>query len=118
MKRRGIVKSVTPAFKSRKGQSPHVAGDRVNPNSHFGNSQEHCMKKLVVASAMALASMSLVSTAALRAQTAAPNAGQTIQIQDPAEFNAYQNFSTQTDATQKCSAGESFLTTYPQSVVK
>ncbi len=69
------------------------------------------MKKLVFASAMALAGISLVSTPALRAQ----DSGQTIQIQDPAEFNAYQNFSTQTDPAQKCSAGESFLKTYPQS---
>jgi len=71
------------------------------------------MKKLVFASAMALASMSLVSTPALRAQ----DNGQ-ITIQDPAEFNAYQNFSTQTEPAQKCSAGESFLETYPKSVVK
>ena len=72
------------------------------------------MKKLVFATAMALAGISLVSTPALRAQ----DSGQTIQIQDPAEFNAYQNFSTQTDPAQKCSAGESFLKTYPQSQVK
>ena len=72
------------------------------------------MKKLVFASAMALAGISLVSTPALRAQ----DSGQTIQIQDPAEFNAYQNFSTQSDPAQKCAAGESFLNTYPQSVVK
>jgi hypothetical protein len=92
------------------------AGEEVILDFHFGNSQEHCMKKLVFASAMALASICLVSTPTLRAQVQAQ--GQTIQIQDPAEFNAYQNFSTQTDAAQKCAAGESFLTTYPQSVVK
>ncbi len=73
------------------------------------------MKKLVFASAMVLASICLASTPALRAQD--PGQGQ-ITIQDPAEFNAYQNFSTQTDPAQKCAAGESFLTTYPQSVVK
>ena len=72
------------------------------------------MKKFVFATAMALAGTSLVSTPALRAQ----DPSQTIQIQDPAEFNAYQNFSTQTDPAQKCAAGESFLSTYPQSVVK
>jgi tetratricopeptide (TPR) repeat protein len=71
------------------------------------------MKKLVLASAMALASLSLVSLPALRAQ----ESGQ-ITIQDPAEYNAYQNFGTQTDPAQKCSAGESFLQTYPQSVAK
>lgn len=73
------------------------------------------MKKLVFASAMVLASICLAATPALRAQDSGQ--GQ-ITIQDPAEFNAYQNFSTQTDAAQKCTAGESFLTTYPQSVVK
>jgi hypothetical protein len=80
---------------------------------HFGNSQEHCMKKLVFASAMALAGISLVSAPALRAQDASQ-----ITIQDPAEYNAYQNATTQTDPAQMCSALESFLTSYPQSVVK
>jgi hypothetical protein len=86
----------------------------VNLDFHYRNFQEHCMKKLVFASAMALAGVCLVSKPALRAQ----DPGQTIQIQDPAEYNAYQNFSTQSDPTQKCAAGESFLKTYPQSVVK
>jgi len=72
------------------------------------------MKKLVVASAMALASVSLVSAPALRAQD---NSNQ-ITIQNPAEFNAYQQASTQTDPAQKAAALESFLETYPQSVVK
>ncbi len=71
------------------------------------------MKKLVFASAMVLASMSLVSTPALRAQ----DSGQ-ITIQDPAEFNAYQNASTQNDPAQRAASLESFLATYPQSVVK
>ena len=71
------------------------------------------MKKLVLASAMVLASMSLVSSPALRAQ----DAGQ-ITIQDPAEFNSYQNAITQTDPTQKAAALEGFLSAYPQSVVK
>jgi hypothetical protein len=72
------------------------------------------MKKLVVASAMALASVSLVPAPALLAQ----DASQQITIQNPAEFNAYQQASTQTDPAQKAAALESFLTTYPQSVVK
>src|SRR5580698_7156338 len=73
------------------------------------------MKKLVFASAMALAGMSLVSVSALRAQ----DGGQgTIQISNPAEFNAYQQASTQSDPAAKAAALESFLTTYPQSVVK
>ena len=71
------------------------------------------MKKLVFASAMALASMSLISAPALRAQ----DSGQ-ITIQDPAEFNAYQNATTQADPAQKCTALESFLKTYPQTVAK
>ena len=70
------------------------------------------MNKLVFASAMALAGMCLVSTPAFKAY------GQTIQIQDPAEFNSYQNATTQNDPAQKCAALESFLKTYPQSTAK
>ena len=70
------------------------------------------MNKLVFASAMALAGMCLVSTPALQAH------GQTIQIQDPAEFNSYQNATTQNDPAQKCAALDSFLKTYPQSTAK
>jgi hypothetical protein len=73
------------------------------------------MKKLVLASVMALTSISLVITPTLRAQGADQG---TIQIQNPAEFNAYQNASTQTDPKAKASALEDFLTAYPQSVVK
>jgi len=71
------------------------------------------MKKIVFASVMALASMSLVAPM-LRAQ----DQGGTIKINDPAEFNAYQMFSTQTEPKAKAAAGEEFLTKYPQSVVK
>jgi hypothetical protein len=71
------------------------------------------MKKLVFASLMALVSISLVIAPALRAQDTG-----TIQIKDPAEFNAYQNAYTQTDPKAKAAALETFLTTYPQSVVK
>ncbi len=74
------------------------------------------MKKFVFASMMALASMTLVAAPKLQAQQPA-DSGQ-ITIKDPAEFNAYQMFSTQTDPKQKAAAGESFLKTYPQSVVK
>jgi tetratricopeptide (TPR) repeat protein len=72
------------------------------------------MKKLVFASAMALAGMSLVSATALRAQGGSDQ----ITIQNPAEFNAYQQASTQTDPAAKAAALEQFLTAYPQSVVK
>src|SRR5580658_9708615 len=70
------------------------------------------MKKFVFASVLALASISLVSPPALRAQD------QPISIKDPAEFNAYQMATTQSDPKAKAAALESFLTTYPQSVVK
>ena len=71
------------------------------------------MKKIVFASVMALASLSLVIPPTLRAQESG-----TIQIKDPAEFNAYQMAITQSDPAAKASALESFLQTYPQSVVK
>jgi len=72
------------------------------------------MKKIVFATVMALASLSLVLAPALRAQD---NSG-TIQIKDPAEFNAYQMATTQSDPKAKAAALEDFLTHYPQSVVK
>ncbi len=72
------------------------------------------MKKLVIASMMALAGTALVIAPTLRAQ----EANQQITIQNPAEFNAYQNAITQTDPAQKAAALESFLQAYPQSVVK
>src|SRR5579863_4811216 len=71
------------------------------------------MKKIVFATVMALASVCLVAPM-LHAQ----DQGGTIQIKDPAVFNAYQMFSTQTDPKAKAAAGEDFLTKYPQSVVK
>jgi hypothetical protein len=70
------------------------------------------MKKLVFASVMALAIVNLVSAPMLRAQDS------TITIKDPAEFNTYQMASTQADPKAKAAALESFLTAYPQSVVK
>jgi hypothetical protein len=69
------------------------------------------MKKLVFTFVMALAGISLAVAPMLRAQDS-------ITIKDPAEFNAYQTASTQADAKAKAAALESFLTTYPQSVVK
>ena len=71
------------------------------------------MKKLVLASAMAVASVCLVSAPALRAQ-----GSEQITIQNPAEFNAYQQATSQTDPAAKTSALEAFLKNYPQSVVK
>jgi hypothetical protein len=70
------------------------------------------MKKLVFASVMAMASISLVVAPALRAQDS------TITIKDPAEYNAYQMATTQADNKARAAALETFLQTYPQSVVK
>ncbi|HEY2467399.1 MAG TPA: hypothetical protein VGI45_06115 [Terracidiphilus sp.] len=70
------------------------------------------MKKFVFASVMALASLSLVSAHTLRAQD------QTIQIKDPAEFNAYQMATSQADPKAKAAAEEDFLKKYPQTVAK
>ncbi len=72
------------------------------------------MKKLVFASVMALASLSLVPTPTLRAQ----DQSGTIQIKDPAEYNAYQMASSQSDPKAKAAALDDFLTKYPQTVVK
>src|SRR6202453_2922042 len=71
------------------------------------------MKKLVLASVMALASMSLVPAPTLRAQ----DTGGTITIKDPAEYAAYTQAPTQADPKAKAAALESFVQTYPQSVV-
>jgi hypothetical protein len=60
---------------------------------------------------MALAGISLAVAPMLRAQDS-------ITIKDPAEFNAYQTATGQSDPKAKAAALESFLTTYPQSVVK
>ena len=68
------------------------------------------MKKFVFTALMALAGMLLASSNHLRAQD--------ISISDPAEYNAYQSASAQTDAKAKAKAFEDFLTAYPQSVVK
>lgn len=77
------------------------------------------MKKVLLASVLAsmsvVAGISLATAPALLAQ--AP-ASAPISIKDPAEFNAYQNATTQTTPQATASASESFLTQYPQSVVK
>src|ERR1039457_697130 len=70
------------------------------------------MKKLVFASVMALAFLSLFSAPMLRAQDS------TITIKDPAEYNTYNNAIGQSDPKAKAAALESFLQSYPQSVVK
>ncbi|MGC9158423.1 MAG: hypothetical protein ACP5FH_05480, partial [Terracidiphilus sp.] len=72
------------------------------------------MKKLVFASVMALASISLVCVPMLQAQ----NSNSTITIKDPAEFNTYQMSTSQQDPAARAAALESFLETYPNSVAK
>jgi hypothetical protein len=69
------------------------------------------MKKLVFASVMELAIVSLFKAPMLRAQDS-------ITIKDPAEYNAYQAAFTQNDPKAKAMALENFVKTYPQSVVK
>ncbi len=71
------------------------------------------MKKLVLASVMALASIGLFTAPTLRAQ----DSGQ-IEIKDPAEYNAYQQAASQSDPAAKASGLESFLQSFPQTVVK
>jgi hypothetical protein len=70
------------------------------------------MKKFVFASVMALASVNLVSSPLLRAQS------QDLSIKDPSEYNAYSMASTQADPAKKAQGLEDFLTKYPQSVAK
>jgi hypothetical protein len=80
------------------------------------------MKKFLVASVLAsvsapvfvLVGFSLAAAPAILAQSSTDQ----ITIKDPAEFNSYQNAITQTDPKAKAAASESFLTQYPQSVVK
>jgi len=72
------------------------------------------MKKFLVTPVLVLAALTLAVVPATLAQ--APP--QSIVIKDPAEFNAYNNATTQTDPKAKAAAIESFLTQYPQSVAK
>jgi hypothetical protein len=77
------------------------------------------MKKLVFASVVALASAGFVAGPTLHAQDQGGQAAsKDLTIKDPAEYNAYQMFSTQTDLKAKAAAGESFLEKYPQSAAK
>lgn len=72
------------------------------------------MKKFVLVSLLALASATFCAAPFAMAQDAA---GQ-ITIKDPAEYNAYTNAVGQSDPKAKAAAIESFLSSYPQSVVK
>jgi len=69
------------------------------------------MKKIVFASVLALASISLVAPM-LHAQE---QPGGTIQIKDPAEFNAYQMATTRAIPRPRPRPSNSFLRNNPQS---
>jgi len=73
------------------------------------------MKKFLLASVLAPAvvfsGLSILTSSTLLAQDQ-------ITIKDPAEFNAYNSAITQTDPKAKASMSESFLQSYPQSIVK
>ena len=73
------------------------------------------MKKSVLASLLALATIFPGSVSMVYGQGA--QSGQ-ITIKDPAEYNAYTNAVGQATPAAKAAAIETFLTTYPNSVVK
>src|SRR5260370_30936981 len=79
------------------------------------------MKKVVVASLLAVAGMACVARTVV-AQTqvnlgSQQPAGSGVQM-SPAEYNAYNSAITQTDPKAKAAALEAYLTAYPQSAVK
>jgi hypothetical protein len=77
------------------------------------------MKKVALASLLAIATSMLCSTPIALAQAAAAGGGaQQITIKDPAEYNDYSNAISQSSPAAKASAIEAFLTKYPNSVVK
>src|SRR6185437_198315 len=78
------------------------------------------MKKVALASLLAIATSMLCATPIALAQAAAAPGGaaQQITIKDPAEYNDYSNAISQSSPAAKASAIEAFLTKYPNSVVK
>jgi len=83
------------------------------------------MKKVALASLLAVATSTLCATqfALAQAQPAQPAAqaaggAQQITIKDPAEYNDYSNAISQSSPAAKATAIEAFLTKYPNSVVK
>lgn len=78
------------------------------------------MKKVALASLLAIATSTLCATPIALAQAAAAPGGasQQITIKDPAEYNDYSNAISQSSPAAKASAIEAFLTKYPNSVVK
>jgi hypothetical protein len=77
------------------------------------------MKKVALASLLAIATSTLCAAPIALAQAAAGGGGaQQITIKDPAEYNDYSNAISQSSPAAKASAIEAFLTKYPNSVVK
>jgi hypothetical protein len=77
------------------------------------------MKKVALASLLAIATSMLCATPIALAQAAASGgAAQQITIKDPAEYNDYSNAISQSSPPAKAAALEAFLTKYPNSVVK
>jgi hypothetical protein len=83
------------------------------------------MKKFLLASVFAsasapvfmLAGFSIAAAPVVLAQ-GPPSSSEAISVKDPAEYNAYQNATTQSTPQTKASASEAFLKQYPQSVLK
>src|SRR5271155_2172751 len=75
------------------------------------------MKKVVFASVLAVASSALYLLPAAVAQDQGSQSSQ-ITIKDPAEYNAYTSAIGQSTPAAKAAAIESFLQSYPNSVVK
>jgi hypothetical protein len=80
------------------------------------------MNNFVVACAMALASVAFAPApyaqqGSGQQSSNQPSSGQ-ITIQDPAEYNAYQSATSQTQPAPRAAALEDFLTRYPQSTAK
>jgi hypothetical protein len=81
------------------------------------------MKKFLLASVFASASAPVFmlagfSIAAAPVVVVAQSPSDSLTVKDPAEYNAYQNATTQTTPQAKASASEAFLKQYPQSVLK
>ena len=77
------------------------------------------MKKVALASLLAIATSTLCAAPFALAQAAASGGdSQQITIKDPAEYNDYSNAISQSSPAAKASAIEAFLTKYPNSVVK
>jgi len=68
------------------------------------------MKRVVLASVLAIAAITFCAVPIVRAQD--------ITIKDPAELNTYQNAIGTADPKAKAAALEDFLTKYPQTVLK